>query len=1855
MTAPAGSIGIGLTLTADDLTAKITAAVKTAMQGVLKEVTDGVKAVDAALGNVDVSGLDVVTRAAEATAAAVDSAAQASDQAAAATAAAGAASSSAASNWAEQAAAAAAAAAALADAADAAEDAADATEDVGDAADDTADSQGVLARALGSVRGSIRDFAGSTAEAVREQAKLNEQTSKGPGLLGKLGSALGGAAGMLAKISGTIAGIAGLGGVGVILTKGMNRLVAIDDAKAKLDGLGHSAESVDTIMQSALGGVKGTAYGLGDAASAAAAAVAAGVKPGVELERTIKLMGDAAAIAGTDLNSMASIFNKVAVEGKVSGDVIAQLSDRGIPAMQLLADEMGVTAAEVSKMVSSGEVDFETFQNAIEKGMGGAAVKAGQTFSGAVDNMGASLGRLGAAILDAPFKAAPGLIGSATDAVDGLTDKVGALSELLTTGDFTTKFAEAFNVEEDSGLVDWLLSIREGVIGVKAGLDLFISGDYTGKIGEALGVDEDSDLVGRILSVREMVADWGEQIGRIFGHVKDLVVGLIGPIGDIAGSFATASAAIGISTWSILLDVLETLVPILASMLIPALQALATFMQENQTLVTVLVAAYTAWKVATMAGTAAVKLAAVGLNLWTTATKVAAAAMKVFNAVMNANKITLIVTAIAALTAGIVWFFTKTETGRKVFETLKNAVTTAFDAIKRAFSAAMDFIADNWKLIVSVLLGPLGIVITQVITHWDTIKGIFIGAFDAISSAISWAWENVIKPVWEGIKTAAEVVAAVVLTVLITPLILAWDTLSAAISFAWENVIKPVFDLWASLASWLWESAIKPAWDGIKAGIDWLGAAFTWLWNNAVKPAMDGVGAAVSWVWNNVVKPTFDFIKAAIDAVGKVFTWLWNNAVKPAWDGIGSIIRGAWENVVKPLFGYLMAGIEAVGGVFKWLWDNIVKPAWDGIGNIITSVWENVIRPAWDAMKSALGSVGDFFNSTVDGIKSVWESLRRILAAPINFLINTVYNDGILKAWNAVAKFLPVSEGTPISGIPEHYTGGRIDGPGGRDNVLMWGTKDEHMLTVDEVQALGGHNLVYAMRDLITRGIPFEWDNGALIPKLGLQNMTRYGAAVQNAGIGNVPTEGLFEPLLAGLPGHATGGKIEANEPWVDQLIRAHEFARSQHGKPYQWAGPTGEGSSFDCSGYMGSIAASIQGTDVWRRYWATMSFNGQQVGPQGFTQGLGPGFSVGIFNGGPYGGHTAGTLSAVGPFSATNVESGGAPSMVKYGVGAVGADHPQFAMHYHLPIGANGFFESGGEGGPSPEQQRSFLVEKAATIINGILDPIKDGYRSQSFVKPGEFFDIPPTALDKGRDVALDAMEAVVGGLGAALSSVWNGAQNVLGGAGNAVGGILSALNPFDSGGVATGKGFLPKDIVEPERVLSPRQTRAFEVLVEALDRLSMPTAGAASTGLLDKATFESGMIRLAEAVGVGDAYAPITADKSETMDELGAGIDAQGRILSDTKSLIERTETSRERADQIRHDQVRAIFDDIVARLSDDVFVPMVKAGMAEAFGSDPAAAWGKQVSDDIVAGISSALAAQQAMGGLDLSGILGMFTGGAAFDSGGLAVGLGMMPKATIEPERVLSPSQTRAFESALSRNFAPTGIADGGVGGWFVSLLADLVGVQIDALKLINAVAKDIRSFKGTAEAAYDANGRLISDTSALLERTESSMELVEDNNRKIMRDLIVGTLVTLIDKVLIPAVTAVLSGLITAATTAIGTAIAGPVGGILGAVAGAALSGLAGLATSFIGKGLSSLVGGLFDEGGVAEGMGVMHKGTIKPERVLSPRQTAAFERLVDALEGGAAASRVTVHAPFTVKGDRRGGEAVHDRLLSLIN
>ena len=205
---------------------------------------------------------------------------------------------------------------------------------------------------------------------------------------------------------------------------GISRALNIEDAQAKLKGLGHDAQSVEEIMKSALASVKGTAYGLDAAATLAATAVAAGVKPGQELTKYLSLAGDAATIAGTSLDEMGSIFGKVQTQQRAYTMELNQLADRGIPIYQWLQEELGKTQEELRSMVAAGELDSATFFKVIQKNIGGAALESGKTTRGAYQNLLAAMSRIGARIVQGPIDNIRTGFGSLTQWIDRNADTI---------------------------------------------------------------------------------------------------------------------------------------------------------------------------------------------------------------------------------------------------------------------------------------------------------------------------------------------------------------------------------------------------------------------------------------------------------------------------------------------------------------------------------------------------------------------------------------------------------------------------------------------------------------------------------------------------------------------------------------------------------------------------------------------------------------------------------------------------------------------------------------------------------------------------------------------------------------------------------------------------------------------------------------------------------------------------------------------------------------------------------------------------------------------------------------------------------------------------------------------------------------------------------------------------------------------------------------------------------------------------------------------------------------------------------------------------------------------------------------
>ena len=211
-------------------------------------------------------------------------------------------------------------------------------------------------------------------------------------------------------------------------------------------------------------------------------------------------------------------------------------------------------------------------------------------------------------------------------------------------------------------------------------------------------------------------------------------------------------------------DLGESLLPVMQSV-VGMLSSFATWASENQGIVKVLAVV--------VGGLAA---AIVALKVAMTVATVAQWAM---NSALLANPITWIVLAVAALVAGLVLFFTKTELGRAILEGFFSMLSSGMEAVTGLFSWFGEVIADvfrwigdNWPTLLAILTGPIGLAVKWIIDNWETVTSVFSDTVETIKSAFG----NVIEIVVSPFRTAINTVLG-----LVNALINAWNSLEFSI------------------------------------------------------------------------------------------------------------------------------------------------------------------------------------------------------------------------------------------------------------------------------------------------------------------------------------------------------------------------------------------------------------------------------------------------------------------------------------------------------------------------------------------------------------------------------------------------------------------------------------------------------------------------------------------------------------------------------------------------------------------------------------------------------------------------------------------------------------------------------------------------------------------------------------------------------------------------------------------------------------------------------------------------------------------------------------------------------------------
>lgn len=778
---------------------------------------------------------------------------------------------------------------------------------------------------------------------------------------------------------------AGTALAGITVAKGWNRLTGIDDARAKLQGLGHDAQTIETIMDSALTSVKGTSFGLDEAATTAANAVAAGIKPGQELTKYLSMTADAAAIAGISMAEMGSIINKVQTGQTVYTEDLEQLADRGLPVYQWLAEEAGVAASEVKQLASDGQISAQMLYNAIEKNIGGAAQIIGETsFTAALDNIGASISRIGANFLDAGGEGG-GFFSQLKPLMADFSDQLAVLEEKAS--ELGVKFGAAFanvvqKAQELKARFDSLPESVQSLIVKAAGIGAAV----------AVGIGPALKIVGTMMTG--------------FGAVAKVIAAIISPIGLVVTAVAGLAAG-----FTYLMKTNESFRAVVMSIW----DAISAKIQDVKDLVS------------------GIDFGGIFDSL--------VEQVKSFTPAIESIFGTLKVIGSTLLDA-FSGFFSGLESGFSGGLSSASGFGSGFLTILGIISPALKMILllfQNFGPQIMELASMVGSNLVPVFTTLGTtIGGIASAVMPAIMSAIT----NLLPVIMQIISTVMNLVSTIlpVLTSLINQLAPILVDIVGVIGDVFAELSPMISKLVSTLLPVL-ENIVTVIMNVVKsvmpAVISIINVVMSII--QAIAPIIMNILSVVISVISNIIStisPIISFIGMVISAIMAVIT--------PIVTFIANIIATIIQ-VIGTIIGTVTDIFATVYSVVSGVWGNItdfISTAINGISSVISSltgIVGGVFNSIYSTVSSVMGNVQSFISGVFTGIQSAWNGLTGFvsgifdgISSAVQSLVSSVtgFINGVIGGINSAIDLINNLPGVEIGAIPylahgtDNWTGG---------------------------------------------------------------------------------------------------------------------------------------------------------------------------------------------------------------------------------------------------------------------------------------------------------------------------------------------------------------------------------------------------------------------------------------------------------------------------------------------------------------------------------------------------------------------------------------------------------------------------------------------------------------------------------------------------------------------------------------------------------------------------------------------------------------------------------------------------------------
>lgn len=508
-------------------------------------------------------------------------------------------------------------------------------------------------------------------------------------------------------------------------------------------------------------------------------------------------------------------------------------------------------------------------------------------------------------------------------------------------------------------ITDKIYDIYTNVSGVLNALSdiIFGSGDKADNkdfLKSYLGLDEKtaSSIVNIGENIRVTFENIGSTIGNIAGIVSNFVSDLLGIAGSKQGVNAIGSA-------------FESVTGFIKSAS-GAIKNFTTWLKSNETAMAVLKSTMAGL----LAGFLAFKTIATIKTIisgFTAAISTAKGAVLAFNAAIVANPIGAIAAAIAAVVAGLVWFFTQTKIGQKIWSGFVSWIKNAWQGIADFFVGIWSGISDGAKNLWNGVTDTWNAVVDTIKNAWNGIVEFFSNLWSGITSGVSAAWTAITQTIMTIVQP------------FIDGFLNIWNGIKDGLSQMWEGV-KMIFQgAWDFIKS-IVLGAVLIVLDIITGNFGKLGEDLGLIWQ--------GISDAVSMVWEGI-KTYFMGVVSAIVGYGQSVFDNFSNILSAIWDFIKNAASAAWE-WIKTTISNLITGL--VQGA-----QNI----WNGFMNFLSNLWNSISSTAVNAWNGLKSSVQAIINGIVQGAQNAWNSMKQGVSNLVSGIANIFNGLRNINLWDA--------------------------------------------------------------------------------------------------------------------------------------------------------------------------------------------------------------------------------------------------------------------------------------------------------------------------------------------------------------------------------------------------------------------------------------------------------------------------------------------------------------------------------------------------------------------------------------------------------------------------------------------------------------------------------------------------------------------------------------------------------------------------------------------------------------------------------------------------------------------------------------